>query len=161
MSTSLDIQRRLDQLVATNRALASDLDVSRRMLADLGRERDTLARTARTLERAVQDARREAADAAPLRGELQELRSMVDLQRRHIESLSEQAADTEQLLERERHRVRAAEDGARRATRALHDMSCERDELARELADSLDAMDEIRDHLLARLGLEVDELRLG
>jgi chromosome segregation ATPase len=49
-----DIKKRLTQLVEINRALADDLDVSRRIVAEVGNERDALRARVEVLETEIE-----------------------------------------------------------------------------------------------------------
>lgn len=71
-----NIKERLSQLVEINRALAHDLDVSRRVAARLGRERDEMLRERNAVLRDAEAARSRALRAedlaAALTGRLEE-----------------------------------------------------------------------------------------
>ena len=73
----------LNELLEVNQALAQDLDVSRRLVAELGRERDALRRQVDELEA------RNAATAERARAAEQTLRALVgDLRRSEMERAS-------------------------------------------------------------------------
>jgi chromosome segregation ATPase len=136
-----EIKRHIAQLAETNRALVDDLDASRRIAAELGRERDALqahvSRLQEELERqrhtVVTEQRgqdeRARQELARGRQEADDLRREREALQRDAESAESRAQLLEQRLEQLTAELLVAED--------------ERDELRAQLQDSTGTMDEI------------------
>jgi chromosome segregation ATPase len=129
MESLADLKKYITMLVETNRALASDLDASRRVAASLGHQRDAFE-----------------LETNRLRSELEQttLSCNPDSWRQQIRQLRAEAAEQQRELEQNQARLGRAEERVSTLTTALARAERERDAARRELEDFRDVMDQIR-----------------
>ena len=137
MESLADVRKYIARLVETNRALASDLDASRRVAASLGHQRDAFE-----------------LETTRLRSELEQsaLNSNSDSWRQQTRQLRTEFAEQQRELEQNQARLRRAEERVSTLTVALGRAERERDAVRRELQEFRDAMKQIRSSV--RGGLE-------
>ena len=127
-----DIKKRLSQLVEINRALADDLDVSRRIVAQLGSERDALQARVEVLETEVAMAPADTArETAGTRGKAKD-----ELNREWERAMRGAEAATA--------RANLAEERLRALSQRLCELEEERDTYKSKVDEMADAMAEIR-----------------
>jgi chromosome segregation ATPase len=129
MESLVDVKKYIARLVETNRALASDLDASRRVAASLGHQRDAFE-----------------LETTRLRNELEQsaLGSNSDSWRQQTRQLRAELAEQQRELEQNQARLRRAEERVSTLTAALGRAERERDAMRRELEEFKDVMDQIR-----------------
>jgi chromosome segregation ATPase len=132
-----EIKERLKQLAEVNSALAQDLDVSRRVAAKLGRERDSLR------EQVKQLTRQQTPDPGADR-----LQRELALQRRQLKEFSREQDTALRDAQAARTRANLADERLTELWARLHQVEQERDEAMSQLSESTSAMDEIRSRLL-------------
>lgn len=148
-----ETQKNISQLVEINRALAHDLDVSRRVIAELGRDRETQCQHAvgptvgtgiEVPGKLTEELRREN---ARLKRELAEEQRLSQTIRREMEVV---LGDAEMAWERARY----SEEQNGTLLAHFQRLEQERDDAVLQLEESTAAMDEIR-HRLFTLPEEV------
>jgi len=130
MESLADVKKYIARLVETNRALASDLDASRRVAASLGHQRDAFE-----------------LETTRLRSELEQSAlgpTNSDSWRQQTRQLRAELAEQQRELEQNQARLRRAEERVSTLTAALGRAERERDAMRRELEEFRDAMDRIR-----------------
>jgi len=137
MESLADVRKYIARLVETNRALASDLDASRRVAASLGHQRDAFE-----------------LETTRLRSELEQaaLSSHSDSWHQQTRQLRTELAEQQRELEQNQARLRRAEERVSTLTVALGRAERERDAIQRELDEFRAAMQQIRSSV--RGGLE-------
>jgi chromosome segregation ATPase len=130
MESLVDVKKYIARLVETNRALASDLDASRRVAASLGHQRDAFE-----------------LESTRLRSELEQSAALgpsSDSVRQQTRQLRAELAEQQRELEQNQARLRRAEERISSLTAALGRAELERDAMRRELEEFKDVMDQIR-----------------
>jgi chromosome segregation ATPase len=136
-----DIKRHIAQLAETNRALVDDLDASRRIAAELGRERDALQLHVGRLQEELE--RQRYTVATEQRGEGERARQELARERQEAEALRHEREALQRDAETAELRSRLLEDRLQQLTAELLAAEDERDELRAQLQDSTGTMDEI------------------
>lgn len=142
-----ETKNRLAQVVEINRALSQDLDVSRRQVAEISRDRDALRQKVETLEGQIQDAAF-APEPRSTRNEIESIREELTEAWRQTNMMMEEQTE---LMERAEH----AQNRADQAEQQLHSMLVhlqrveqERNQLSVSLEESQAAMMEIHTRLV-------------
>ncbi len=143
MESLVDVKKYIARLVETNRALASDLDASRRVAASLGHQRDAFE-----------------IETTRLRSELEQstLGSNGESWRQQLRQLRSEFTEQQRELEQNQARLRRAEGRVSMLTAALDRAEREGDSMRRELEELRDVMEQISSSV--RGGLE-DAIRGG
>jgi chromosome segregation ATPase len=146
MTTVTEIAQHVSTLVETNRALVSDLDITRRVVAEISRERDALREQVERLQSHAPGPRLVDSDEEPrnelelMRGKLAEQMQQVNILRRERDSLLREARDAGA-------RLRSTEDRASALSIELEQVAQDRDDVLVQLDQASSAMDEIREYL--------------
>jgi len=146
MNTVTEIAQHVSTLVETNRALVSDLDITRRIVAEISRERDALREQIERLQanapgpRLVHDDEEPALGAGEMRRQLAEQMQQMHSLRRERDELLRDAQDA-------RVRLRSSEDRASALSIELDEVARDRDDILVQLDQASAAMDEIREYL--------------
>lgn len=134
--------KNIEQLIEINRALAHDLDVSRRFIAEISRERDALRNEIDTLMEKWEQA---AVNAAP--AEMDMMKRDLANQQRQITHMVEQRQGLIRETKAAMERKKQAEERLRLLLHKFHEMKDERDAYAIQLEESTAAMSEIKNQL--------------
>lgn len=141
-----DIRKRLSQLVEINRALAHDLDMSRRIIAELGNERDSLIARIESLEVEIADAaHRETEDKS--RSDSVDLQCELIEERQKLREMNRQWTHTLKETEAAAQRANLAEERLYSLTTLLRETEEERDSYKVQIDEMTEAMDEIKYNL--------------
>jgi chromosome segregation ATPase len=143
MESITEMKKYIATLVETNRALASDLDSSRRVAATLGHQRDSLELEVARL-RSDLDASAMAGGPDHWRREAEQLREELAEQKRELGQLRRERDERLRNAERDQARMRRAEERITSLTAALGRTEEERDVAQSQLEEAMDALDEIR-----------------
>ena len=129
-----ETKERIAQLVEINRGLAQDLDVSRRVVADISRERDVLREYVETLQSELQ-----YKGAMSDRAQLQQTIAMEEIHQERARVVHEAESVNARVAEVERQVISLASQ--------LRQMAEERDDALYQLAETTAAMEEIHSRL--------------
>jgi chromosome segregation ATPase len=146
MTKVTEIAQHVSTLVETNRALVNDLDITRRIVAEISRERDALREQVERLQasapgpRLLENSPDRPLDLEAVRGQLAEQMQQVHSLRRERDDLLRDAEDA-------RARLRSTEDRASALCIELEEVGRDRDDLLSQLDQASAAMDEIREYL--------------
>jgi uncharacterized coiled-coil DUF342 family protein len=146
MNTVTEIAQHVSTLVETNRALVSDLDITRRIVAEISRERDALREQVATLKasapgpRLVHDGEASGPDVEKMRRQLAEQMQQLHVLHRERDDLLRDARDAHA-------RLRSTEDRASALSIELEEVARDRDDILLQLDQASAAMDEIREYL--------------
>lgn len=137
-----ETKKRLSQLVEINRALAHDLDVSRRIVAELGNERDALKDRVERLESEVEVAgsgleHQGQLSAKKILGELKEVRGIM-------KEVREERDCALRGVEAATARANKAEDKLKAMASRMNELEKERDIYMLKVDEMAEAMIEIR-----------------
>lgn len=135
INTICDLKKRLTQLIEVNHALSHDLDMSRRSVAELGRERDLLKKRVVEMEDSSQ------AQIYSIQTKMTKEQNKSMFFEREREELKRDIAEA-------RERMVAAEQQVYRLARKVKESEQEKDALKSQLDESMEAMDEIRHWLV-------------
>ena len=154
-----DMKKYVTTLVETNRALASDLDASRRVVAEVGRERDVLRREVARLRGESEDSVL-AQSVERWRQDVEQLRGALADERGQLDELRQVRDELQRGADEERARLQRAEAQIDELTLALHRVEQERDSVQLQLEEATAALAEIHACLRSSLegGFPVEEL---
>ena len=159
MNSIGDMKKYVTTLVETNRALASDLDASRRVVAEVGRERDGLRREVARLQGEGEDSVL-AQSVESWRKDVAQLRGALSDERGKLDELRQVRDELQRGVDDDRARLQGAEEHIDELTVALHRVEQERDTAQLQLEEATAALAEI--HACLRSSLEgacpVDEV---
>lgn len=150
----IDIKEKLNQLIEINRGLVNDLDISRSVIAKLGREHDTL------LEQ-VEGLRKENRDLQDkyMKCEQQYLPDQFQPQmlqdQQKVDEIRYELELAWQRVDQEKERAEHYEARVDALTRHLCEFAREHDEVLIQLDESETALNEIRNHLKSSLDEEI------
>lgn len=146
MNTVTEIAQHVSTLVETNRALVNDLDITRRVVAEISRERDALREQ---VERLAGNAPAVSSDDAgeTLGLELELLRSKLAEQLQRVNVLRRERDEAVRDAKANDARLRSTEDRASALSIELEEVARDRDDILVQLDQASAAMDEIREYL--------------
>lgn len=145
-----DTKKQLTQLVEINSELANDLDVCRRKITELNRERDTLTEKVARLEE--KNGARFSADCRSVNvHDTEQLRRQVMQTQRKAEEMRRERDLAIRRTDEEKERADLAEQRLHTLTMKLREVVWERNEIMTQLDESTAAMDEIRYHLASSI----------
>ncbi len=154
-----ETKKRLTHLVEINRALSSDLDMSRRMITKLGRERDTLRGRVDTLEVEVANVTfGDTTEESPY--DMEKMREELLEERYKLDAICRERDIALRDAETARARANLSEQRFRTLSNQVGEIEQERDDVVYQLEESNAAIDEIRCRLLSLPeGSSLDGLR--
>ena len=165
MHTIEDMKQSVATLVETDRALASDLDASRRVVGSIGRKRDALRRDISRL-RCESERAMSAETVGEWRDDVERLTRTLERERSQLAELQDAQTQLLRDAERDREDLHHADERIAALTVALHRAEQERDAARLELQEAKSAMAEIRSSLQsslyeARNAEEADQILYG
>ncbi|MBW2277117.1 MAG: hypothetical protein JRF63_06470 [Deltaproteobacteria bacterium] len=137
-----EIKMQIDQLVEMNRALAHDLDLSHRIVAELSGERDSLREHVERLESGIKS-RGEALRRSETLG-AGRMTNELGRWRREAEELDRRRNAAVRQAEEADLRTHGVEQRLRELTLRFGSVEEERDDFRLQLGEMTEAMDEIR-----------------
>ena len=145
-----DTKKQLTQLVEINSELANDLDLCRRKITELNRERDTLTEKVARLEE--ENRAQYPVDYRSVKvHETEQLQRQVMQTQRKAEEMRRERDLAVRRTDEEKERADLAEQRLHTLTMKLREVVWERNEIMTQLDESTAAMDEIRYHLAASI----------
>lgn len=146
MTTVTEIAQHVSTLVETNRALVDDLDITRRIVAEISRERDALREQVERLQANAPGPRLvQGRDGSPL--EVEEIRRQLADQMQQVHVLRRERDTLLRDAEAANARLRSTEDRASALSIELEEVARDRDDILVQLDQASVAMDEIREYL--------------
>lgn len=142
MNTTEDLKKYVATLVETNRALANDLDASRRVIASIGRERDALRHEISQI-RSESERVASAGALSEWREDVERLMRTLADERAALEQLRQTQAQLLRDAKHDQAELRRAESEIDALTVALNRVEQERDTARLELDEATSAMAEI------------------
>jgi chromosome segregation ATPase len=142
--------KHISQLVEINRALAEDLDVSRRFVADLGRERDSLTKQVKELKVARQHAvSNDSGIVEKMRYEVGHMRQNLKKSQGEIDILVSERDEILRTADIAINRADTADEYLRDLLAKYHEVEKDRDAYRMIVQGSSSAIEELRHRLSA------------